>query len=78
MLLLAALTLASILWVLRRERDLIRARERFVTGASHELRTPLAQIRMFSETLHLDRARTPEERSRSLQALDRCRSSMAS
>jgi signal transduction histidine kinase len=71
MLVFAAATLASFFWVLRRERELIRLRERFVTGASHELRTPLAQIRMFSETLRLGRVRSPDEHSRYLEALDR-------
>lgn len=58
-------------WVMRRERELVRMRERFVAGASHELRTPLSQIRMFAETLRLDRVRTPGERDRSLAILDR-------
>ena len=56
------------LWQLTRERELARLREDFVAGVSHELRTPLAQIRMFSETLLLDRVRNPDEgraRSRS-------------
>ena len=43
------------LWQLARERELARLRSNFVAGVSHELRTPLAQIRMFSETLLLDR-----------------------
>jgi signal transduction histidine kinase len=37
---------------------------------SHELRTPLAQIRLFAETLLLDRIRSPEERRRSLEIID--------
>lgn len=55
----------------RRERELVRMREHFVAGASHELRTPLAQIRMFAETLRLDRVRSSEERQRSVEILDR-------
>lgn len=51
---------------LRRERELVRLRADFISGVSHELRTPLAQIRMFGETLLLDRVRSPEERRRSL------------
>ena len=43
--------------VLRRERQLADLRSDFVSGVSHELRTPLTQIRMFSETLLLDRVR---------------------
>jgi len=51
---------------LRREHELARLRAGFVSGVSHELRTPLAQIRMFGETLHLGRVRSPAERERSL------------
>jgi signal transduction histidine kinase len=51
---------------LRRERELVRLRADFISGVSHELRTPVAQIRMFGETLLLDRVRSPEERQRSL------------
>ena len=57
--------------LLRREQELVDLREQFVAGASHELRTPLAQIRMFAETLRLDRVRSSEERDRSLEILDR-------
>lgn len=52
---------------LRREAELARMREDFVAGVSHELRTPLAQIRLFTETLLLDRLRTAGERDRALQ-----------
>jgi signal transduction histidine kinase len=45
----------------RRQRELARARERFVAAVSHELRTPLAQIRMFSELLANDMVRSPEQ-----------------
>ncbi|NKB90591.1 MAG: hypothetical protein GKS06_20485 [Acidobacteria bacterium] len=65
-----ALLVGGVLLV-RQERELMRLRERFVAGASHELRTPLAQIRMFAETLRLDRVRSAEERGRSLEILDR-------
>ena len=47
---------------LRRARELERLRARFVASVSHEIRTPLAQIAMFSETLMLERERSPEER----------------
>jgi signal transduction histidine kinase len=57
-------------FLLRRERQLVRLRSDFVSGVSHELRTPLTQIRMFAETLLLDRVRSPEERKRSLQIID--------
>lgn len=57
---LLALTIAQ----LRREYELVRLRADFVAGVSHELRTPVAQIRMFAETLQLNRVRSPEERER--------------
>jgi DNA-binding response OmpR family regulator len=56
---------------LRRERALGRLRAEFVASVSHELRTPLTQIRMFAETLRLDRVRSPEERQRCLEILDK-------
>lgn len=74
-LLLAALALASGLLaaavlLFRRERALSDLRSDFVSSVSHELRTPLAQIRLFAETLLLDRIRSPEERRRSLEIID--------
>jgi signal transduction histidine kinase len=56
---------------LRRERDLQRLRAEFVASVSHELRTPLTQVRMFAETLLLDRVRSPEERQRALEIVDK-------
>ena len=53
-----------------RERALARMRSDFVASVSHELRTPLTQIRMFAETLQLDRIRSDEERARSLAIID--------
>jgi signal transduction histidine kinase len=74
-LLLAALALASgllaaAILLFRRERVLSNLRSDFVSSVSHELRTPLAQIRLFAETLLLDRIRSPEERRRSLEIID--------
>ena len=74
-LLLAALALASgllaaAILLFRRERALADLRSDFVSSVSHELRTPLAQIRLFAETLLLDRIRSPEERRRSLEIID--------
>ncbi|NNM34211.1 MAG: HAMP domain-containing histidine kinase [Gemmatimonadetes bacterium] len=54
---------------LRREGELARLRADFVSGVSHELRTPLAQIRMFAETLALERVRSDEERTRSVDII---------
>ena len=56
---------------LRRERALARLRSDFVSRVSHELRTPLTQIRMFAETLLLERVRSETERKRSLEIIDR-------
>lgn len=62
---LAALVLAAAAMLhLMRERELARARRDFVASVSHELRTPLAQIRLFSETLLLQREKNEEERLR--------------
>jgi signal transduction histidine kinase len=54
---------------LRKEYELARLRADFVSGVSHELRTPLAQIRMFTETLALERVRSPEEAQRALDII---------
>ena len=75
-LLIALLTLTTGLSLiailqLRREQALARLRSNFVSRVSHELRTPLTQIRMFSETLLLDRVRSPAERQRCLEIIDR-------
>jgi signal transduction histidine kinase len=56
---------------LQRENDVIRMRSNFVAEVSHELRTPLAQIRMFTETLLLDRLRSANERRRALSIVNR-------
>ena len=69
-LLSAALAAAAALQI-RRERWHADLRRDFVTRASHELRTPIARIRMFTETLLLDRVRSDDERRDTLQALDR-------
>jgi signal transduction histidine kinase len=66
----AALAAAAALQI-RRERQHADLRRDFVTRASHELRTPVARIRMFTETLLLDRIRSDDERRETLQALDR-------
>src|SRR5438034_9295216 len=68
-LLLTAGLIVTALVQLRRESDLARLRSDFVSGVSHELRTPLTQIRMFGETLLLNRVRSPEERRRSLEVI---------
>src|SRR5262249_9428671 len=56
--------------MVRKERALARMRADFVASVSHELRTPLTQIRMFAETLLLDRVRSDDERKRALAVID--------
>ena len=69
--LVLAVSLAAVALALTaRERALSRLRTDFVAGVSHELRTPVTQIRMFAETLLLDRVRSEEERVRSLRIID--------
>ena len=64
-----ALLMLVAMWQLRRERELATLRGNFVAGVSHELRTPLAQIRMFSETLLLNRVRNADESKRALEII---------
>ena len=68
--LVAGLVVTALLQ-LRRELLLQQLRSEFVANVSHELRTPLTQIRVFAETLLLERIRTPEEARRSLEIIDR-------
>jgi signal transduction histidine kinase len=65
-----ATLLAIALVQLQREQELAQLRTEFVSGVSHELRTPLAQIRWFSELLHMGKLRTEEERVRSAGIID--------
>jgi two-component system phosphate regulon sensor histidine kinase PhoR len=74
--LLGLLTLSTALVVsallqLHRERALQRLRGEFVASVSHELRTPLTQIRLFAETLLLDRVRSAQEGRQALEVIDR-------
>jgi len=66
----AAIIVMAILQ-LRREMLFQKLRDEFVSSVSHELRTPLTQIRMFAETLLLERVRSIEEQQRSLEIIDR-------
>jgi signal transduction histidine kinase len=68
---LTALFLVVTMVSWRRERELARLRTEFVSNVSHELRTPLAQIRMFAETLVLERVRSAGERHRALAIIDK-------
>jgi signal transduction histidine kinase len=66
-----ALLIVTAILQLRREMALHKLRDEFVSSVSHELRTPLTQIRMFAETLLLDRIRSDDERRTSLEIIDR-------
>ena len=47
---------------IRKEMELIDVKSDFVSNITHELRTPLALIRMFAETLEMDRVKTKEKK----------------
>jgi len=53
---------AYIYRLVRREVDLVRLKTDFVSNVSHELRTPLALIRMYAETLEMNRVVSDEKR----------------
>ena len=48
--------------LVRRESEIAQLKSDFVANVSHDLKTPLALIRMFAETLEMDRV--PDERRR--------------
>lgn len=56
---------------IRRERELARLRDDFVSGASHELRTPLAQIRMFAELQDAGKLSSEADRARAAAVINR-------
>ncbi|MEP6990999.1 MAG: HAMP domain-containing sensor histidine kinase [bacterium] len=56
---------------IRREGELARLRSDFVASISHELRTPLAQMRLYLETLRLGRFTTEDQRTWSLDNVER-------
>jgi signal transduction histidine kinase len=59
-------------WVqIRKEQELARLRDDFISGVSHEFRTPLTQIRMFTELMADGKLRTEEDRSRSTAVINR-------
>ena len=53
----------------RRDMKTAELRSQFVASVSHELRTPLAAIRMFADTLRLNRVREPEKRDEYLETI---------
>jgi len=59
-------------WVqIRKEQELARLRDDFISGVSHEFRTPLTQIRMFTELMADGKLRTEEDRQRSTAVINR-------
>ena len=62
--------LVLLLFQFRRQEELGRLRDDFVSGVSHELRTPLAQIRLLAELLHMGKVPTEEKKDRSLRIID--------
>ncbi len=68
--LVAVCLLGLLLYQFRRQEELARLRDDFVSGVSHELRTPLAQIRLLAELLHMGKV-PGEERERSLRIIDK-------
>ena len=70
--LVIALTLfgAYLLWRdVRRDLKLAEMRSQFVSSVSHELKTPLTSIRMFAETLRLQRSKDPAVRDEYLDTI---------
>jgi signal transduction histidine kinase len=66
----AVCLLGLLLYQFRRQEELGRLRDDFVSGVSHELRTPLAQIRLLAELLRLGKVPTEQQRERSLRIID--------
>jgi signal transduction histidine kinase len=62
LLLVIAAGLAATYRLVRRESEIARLKSDFVANVSHDLKTPLSLIRMFSETLEMDRV--PDESRR--------------
>jgi two-component system phosphate regulon sensor histidine kinase PhoR len=55
-----SLAVISVAW--RRDRQLRKLKEDFISNVSHELKTPLSLIRMFSEILVTNRVQSDEKR----------------
>ena len=61
--------LGLLMFQFRRQEELGRLRDDFVSGVSHELRTPLAQIRLLAELLRMEKVPS-EDKDRSLRIID--------
>jgi signal transduction histidine kinase len=62
--------LVLLMYQFRRQEELGRLRDDFVSGVSHELRTPLAQIRLLAELLRMGKVPTADDKDRSLRIID--------
>jgi signal transduction histidine kinase len=62
--------LGLLMFQFRRQEELGRLRDDFVSGVSHELRTPLAQIRLLAELLRMGKVPTEGDKDRSLRIID--------
>jgi signal transduction histidine kinase len=69
--LVTALALLAFHRSYRRERHLSRLKTDFVANVSHELKTPLALIRLFGETLYLERVPDASRRKEYYQIITR-------
>lgn len=63
--------LGLLLFQFRKQEELGRLRDEFVSGVSHELRTPLAQIRLLAELLRMGKVPSDEQKERSLRIIDK-------
>jgi two-component system phosphate regulon sensor histidine kinase PhoR len=59
----------TILVMVHRRTRLARQQVTFVTNVTHELRTPLAAIRLYAQTLQLERAKDEAERRECVEAI---------
>jgi signal transduction histidine kinase len=66
----AVALLGLLLYQFRRQEELGRLRDDFVSGVSHELRTPLAQIRLLADLLRMGKV-PAEDKERSLRIIDK-------
>jgi signal transduction histidine kinase len=67
--LLGAIALAARLAADKREQDLLRRQQEFVTRVTHELKTPLAGIRLMAETLEMGSLDSAAETQRHAQRI---------
>lgn len=64
-----AIGISATVWIMVRESRLSRLKTDFVSNVSHELRTPLTSIRLFTDTLLMDRTSGEEEKKEFLQII---------